>query len=120
MQGLRIRDGQGPQHERLVDLEQRGIRADAERQRQQRDEREDGRVTQGAQRVSQVARQIVEPTPPALVAAAFEDRVQRAEFATRPARRLVGRNAFGFELRGALLQVERQFLREAPFGVRPG
>ena len=59
-QALRIFHGQSSKPDRVYELENGGIRADAQGQRKERDGREAGRLRKGAQPVSNVLRLIGE------------------------------------------------------------
>jgi hypothetical protein len=56
---LGLRERQGPEHHRVHDAEDRGVRADAERQRQERDGREARALGQPAQREPHVLEQCI-------------------------------------------------------------
>ena len=109
--------GQGLQQHRVDHAEDRGVGADAERQRQHRHGREGGIARQREQRVAQIARQVLEPGPPGLVVQG----VHRVRDAPGPERgrpyRVGGRAGAPPCVLGGELQVEPELL--LPLGPRP-
>ncbi len=93
----RARIRQRPKQHAVDDAEDRGVGADAERQREHGDDREAGRARQSANRVARVLRELVQPLAAPHVARDFANGRDIAEVAarvaTRVARRLAARDA---------------------------
>ncbi len=111
---LRVLDRQRPEPHRIQELEDRRVGADAERQRQNRDERERGIQTQQAQAMAHVLHDCFERGDGVHAIDLLADARRVAELAPRGEPRLVGRHAAGdvvvgfngemrLELTGALI-----------------
>ena len=99
-QARRIGDRQGAKTHGVHDLEERRVRADPEREREDRDQREAGIAAEETQRVAHVLRGVLEPASAPDVARRFLDLREVAQLAARggggvprilPARDAVGR-----------------------------
>src|SRR5262249_51790020 len=94
------------------DADDRGVRADAEREREHRHQREAGIARHPAQAVARVLSQVLEPAPAPRVAALLAQDRRVAEPPARGRVRLVGRDAGGARVRGAQVEVEAHLLGE--------
>ena len=80
--------GSAPQQRLIDQREQRGVRADPEREREEGGDREHGTAPQRAERVAEVAGAVVDPAPSPRLAHVFAHLHDAAEFERRPASRL--------------------------------
>ena len=106
-EAIGVRKGQRPQHDRVDDGEDGGVRADAERQRREDDDREADRPAQRAERETDVAADAVEPRGP---------RRPAANLLAHDAARLLVAHAGGDELVIAILEMLLDFLGETAPG----
>ena len=94
-----IRDRQRAEAHGVDDFEQRGVGADSEREREDRDEREAGVSAEASQRIPDVLHAFLEPAPAPHVAGRFADLCHVAQLAAgrggRGLRRLATRDAVG-------------------------
>jgi len=89
---LRVAHRKGAEQQRLNEAEDRRVRANAERERQDRDECEPGRSAQRSRRVQQIAPRIVQPPERSRVALMLFGLLDAADCASRGVARFVGRH----------------------------
>ena len=116
-QATGIRKWQRAQEDGVDYREDGEIGAQANGQSQKRGDREAGRLSQQAGRVTALPDKFVEEAQPARLAAFFLDRVQAAELDSSPPRRLLRRDARPDQVVGKLLDVRPQFLAHPLFEI---
>ncbi len=104
---LRVAHRQGAKHQRVDEAEDGGVGADAESQRQDRDDRESRLPRKHPRAVADIADAVGQPGPDPDIAGLVERQRLAAERATRRERRLRGRPAAVFQL--TLLQDAMEF-----------
>ena len=113
------RHPQRPEQEGVGEAEHRAVGADADRQGDHGDEREPGAAREHPAAVADVARQILEPGEPALVAQRFHRLRDRAGPSSHLTRGVVGGQAAAARLVGGELGVQPQLVLEVVVGPAP-
>ena len=108
--------GDRPEEERVHVSDDDAVDADADAEGDGDREGEPGAPAHGAERVSDVGAEVVEPARAALVAHRFAVGVEPAEGGERASPRFVRREAFAREPRGLHVYVEAKLLFHAVFG----
>ena len=99
----------------MNDREDGGRRADTERERERRDEREDGRSPQGTNAVAEVEQRILDESRTELIACALFDTLHAPELDVRLPARFVRRHAGAQVLVHLPLDVEANLFVETAF-----
>ena len=115
-----IRDGKCAKPYGVDDLEDRGIGADSQRERQDRHEREPGIPTEQPQGVAQILFQPLDPRPSARFACDFLDREHVAKLAPGGGFRVRARLAALHSLAGRHGEVAAKLLVDFPIAIAPG
>jgi hypothetical protein len=118
-QTLRFDDRQGSQHQCVRDGKHRRVGADAERQRRDDDGGKPGRTPHLAQRILDIAADVVQPPKTAHVAALFLPPQRIAELAARAILGFRRRHIVGHERGFPLVQVELPLLFHLAVAAAP-
>ena len=105
-QALRLRDGKRLQQQRIDEAEDRGVRADAERKRQDGDDRECRRSTQQPERIADISAQLVDDAQPEHLPAFVSPGVDAAKRDPRQSVSFVGGDAAADEI--GTVQIDMQ------------
>ena len=111
-------DGRLPQHERVDEREDRGIRADAEREREDRNECEARASADAAHGIAEVGGTLVEEPHAERGAAVFLLRLDRAELDPRAPARLCWSHTAADEIVGERVDMEPEFVGHLAFERR--
>src|SRR5262245_18641349 len=114
-QPLLIREIERAQNQRVRNAEDRGVRCDTRRQREDGNQREAGIFHQHSHAVTQVLQQVLQPPCPAGVAALLLHLFRTAERKPSPSSRFLRINALRDEIVRVLIQMEAQFFFEFRF-----
>src|SRR5205823_13991365 len=116
---LRVRYGQGLQHHRINECENRRGGSDAQAKREHNSSREARRFAQYAQTKAQIMNEILNPIYAACVAAFLFGLLDTAQVESRTAVRLFGSHAFCNVFGGSSFEVVAQLVVQCLVRLRP-